>query len=180
MANIAQLEEALDNLVRVWTVMWPGEFGPVNLRGVVTKHRSLAAYFDNQETRKRILEDFVNRVLADNAVRAGQKLLPLSYKEIDERIKDIVERRAEYTKYTIPKVTGRGSKPETAKPAEFEVLRRALRGKKENGKEICIWFNLKDGCKIMKCPRLHICGNIPIGKTDPCRARHSKTECTKK
>ena len=80
-ANVSQLEEALDNLVRVWSVMWPGDYGPANLRGIITKHRSFSAVFENLDTRKRVLEDFINKVLQDNAVRAGQELPPLSLRK---------------------------------------------------------------------------------------------------
>ena len=92
-ATVSQLEEALDNLCRVWTAMWPGEYGPANLRGVISKHRAFATTFENVATRKKLLEDFLNRILADNAVRAGQKLPPLSFHEVDLRAKDLIERK---------------------------------------------------------------------------------------
>ena len=36
--NINQIMEALDNMVAIWTVMWPGEWSMVALRRAVTKH----------------------------------------------------------------------------------------------------------------------------------------------
>ena len=114
-ASIWQLEEALDNLVRVWGTMWPGEFGPANLKGVISKHRSFSSSFDNQDTRKKVLEDFINRTLADNAVRAGQKLPPLSFREVDDRAKDLLERKTDYMKNQTVK-----NQPKILIPSWFE------------------------------------------------------------
>ena len=82
LTTIAQLDEALDNLVRLWLIMWPFDYGPTNLKGVLGKYKTLPSSFDNNSTRKRVLEEFYNWVLGDNAVRAGQKMPPVSFKEI--------------------------------------------------------------------------------------------------
>ena len=60
LTTITQLEEALDNLTRLWLIMWPFDYGPANLKGVLGKLKNLAASFDNYNTRKRVLEDFFN------------------------------------------------------------------------------------------------------------------------
>ena len=44
------------------------------------------------------MEDFINRTLGDNAVRAGQKLPPLSFKEVEDRAKEVIERKADYNR----------------------------------------------------------------------------------
>ena len=72
MTSISQLEEALDNLCRLWVVMWPSDYGPSNLKGVLGKYKNFSSSFESVDTRKKVLEDFINRVLGDNAVRAGQ------------------------------------------------------------------------------------------------------------
>ena len=88
MASMWQLEEALDNLVRLWTAVWPGDYGPANLRGVITRHRAFKDSFENVETGKKVTEDFINKVLQDNAIKAGQGLPPLSFDEVDKRARD--------------------------------------------------------------------------------------------
>jgi hypothetical protein len=196
-ASISQLEEALDNLVRVWTAMWPGEFGPANLRGVISKHKAFASSFENQDTRKKVLEDFMNRILADNAVRAGQKVPPLSYKEVDERAKDLVERKNDFWKGQKPQSQGQGqsqnlhqnqnqksqnqrnqnSRQKHGNTA-FEALKSKLEATRE-GKMICVWFNLNDGCQSPRCSRKHICGKIPVGRKDPCGMNHPAKDCKK-
>ena len=100
-ASVWQLEEALDNLVRAWTALWPGEYGPANLRGIVTKYRAFAAAFNSPDVRKKVLEDFLNRILGDNAVRAGQRLPPLAFNEVDKRANDLLDRRSDFSKKTI-------------------------------------------------------------------------------
>ncbi len=194
MTSVAQLEEALDNLVRLWGSMWPGDYGPSNLRGVVTKHRSFNHTFDHQETRKKVLEDFVNRILVDNAVRAGQKLPPLSYKEVDDRAKDLIERKADFNKgknqnlnqnfnnqnQTKNRMSGRFSGREANKPptSEFVRLQTFLKGFK-NGRDVCVWFNLKEKCQTSNCPRKHVSAKLPTGKKELCLEKHGMQDCKK-
>ena len=107
-----QLEEALDNLVRLWTAVWPGDYGPANLRGVITRHRAFKDSFENVDTKKKVTEDFMNKVLQDNAIKAGQGLPPLSFDEVDKRAKEIVDRKADLMRTPKQRVvsdTGRGS-----------------------------------------------------------------------
>ena len=40
----------------------------------------------------------MNRTLGENAVRAGQRVPPLSFKEVEERAKDLVERKSDYAR----------------------------------------------------------------------------------
>ena len=96
--TIGQLDEALDNLIRLWTSVWPFDYGPSNIKGVLSKHRNFAGSFDNMNTRKKILEDFINRTLGDNAVRAGQNLPPLTFKEVKDHAKEVMERKADYNR----------------------------------------------------------------------------------
>ena len=196
MANISQLEEAMDNLVRIWTVMWPGDYGPANLRGVITKHRCFASGFDNLDTRKKVLEDFANKVLQDNAVRAGQELPPLSFKEIDERAKDVLDRKTEFNKArgqnyrgnnvnnvnnnrTVVNRSQNNQTRSSAQNANFEKMRLELMGKSVNGKGICAWYNMPEGCQTRRCLRAHVCGKVPSGKKEICGERHSSATCPK-
>ena len=66
-ANVGQLLEALENLVRVWGVFWPGEFGPSNLSGVISKYRGFAEHITDDKRRKAVLESFINKILSINS-----------------------------------------------------------------------------------------------------------------
>ena len=81
--NINQLIEALDNLVAIWVVMWPGEWSMVTLRRVVTKH---LAFGDIQDTdvRKKMLEAFINEALTNNASFAARGKPPMEFEKLDK------------------------------------------------------------------------------------------------
>ena len=102
-------------------------------------------------TRKKIIEDFINRSLGDNAVRAGQKLPPLSFKEVEDLAKEVMERKADYNR-----VQNRGSsinnKPqqgqtqrktqERSNDAKSAFTRLQTFLKTQGGSEdLCIWYN---------------------------------------
>ena len=177
-ASISQLEEALDNLNRPWTVVWPGEYGPANLRGVISKHVAFRNIF---ETRKKVLEDFINRVLADNAVRAGQKLPPLSFMKVDERAKDLIEIKKEIAMKKIQTKPNQTTKLESRSEkdtTDFNRVRKLLGSNKET-RHLCGWFNSRDGGQASLCSRKHLCGKIAAGQKDPCLEKHSMNECDK-
>ena len=193
LTSIGQLEEALDNLVRLWSSIWPFDYGPSNIKGVLTKHRNFASTFENMSTRKKILEDFINRTLGDNAVRAGQKLPPLSFKEVEDRAKEVMERKSDYNR-----VQNHGSfsnskpqqKPVQRKPqgnqqaqapqnSPFTRLQTFL--KTQTGSDdLCIWFNLREGCQTASCPKKHLCCKLPKGQLGLCREGHTMYKCNKK
>ena len=188
MANMHQIEEALDNLVRIWMVMWSFDYGPANIRGVITKHSSFSKTFEHLDTRKKVLEDFVNKALQDNAIKAGQEIPPLSFKELDERAKDIMDRKNEFK----PKMNNQNlnhnhnrSKNKNSRnqndssETDFQKMRSLLRNHKVRGKELCAWFNVKDGCQMARCDREHACGKFQSGKKEPCGEKHSAIFCKK-
>ena len=183
-ATVSQLEEALDNLCRVWTAMWPGEYGPSNLRGVISKHRAFATTFENVATRKKLLEDFINRILADNAVRAGQKLPPLSFHEVDLRAKDLIERKNEYHSKDNKVIEKNNPTPKRNqdrtkdKKSDFRILMESMK-RSRDGKQVCAWYNLPEGCQRSKCDMKHVCAKIPNGKSEPCMEKHKMKDCKK-
>ena len=59
-STVGQLSDAQDNLVRVWSVFWPWEFGPCNLRGVISKYKGFSDIPD--VNKNNILESFANRM----------------------------------------------------------------------------------------------------------------------
>ena len=193
LSSISQLDEAMDNLVRLWLVMWPFDYGPANLKGVLGKHKNFAVSFENLNTRKKIVEDFINRILGDNAVRAGQGIPPLSFKEVEERAKEVTERKQDYVRFQGRNVAASnrtgfqqrqsnnkpaGNKPQQNNPA-FSRLQSFLKTQKGSD-DICIWFNIKDGCQSQNCPRKHVCCKLPAGQKELCRENHSMMGCKKK
>ena len=188
--TIGQLDEALDNLVRLWSSVWPFDYGPANIKGVLSKHRNFAGSFDNMNTRKKIIEDFINRTIGDNAVRAGQKLPPLTFKEVEDRAKEVMERKADYNRVQIrgssnnskPQQNSNQKKaPERSNDAKSAFLRLQSFLKTQGGSDdICIWYNMKEGCQTSNCPRKHLCCKLPSGQKGLCRENHAMFSCKKK
>lgn len=188
--TIGQLDEALDNLVRLWSSVWPFDYGPSNIKGVLSKHRNFAGSFDNMNTRKKILEDFINRTLGDNAVRAGQKLPPLTFKEVDDRAKEVMDRKADYnrvqnrgnlTNNNTQQNQNQRKSTERSTDAKSAFTRLQTFLKTQAGSDdLCIWFNLKEGCQTSNCPRKHLCCKLPTGQKGLCRENHAMFSCKKK
>ena len=72
-------------------------------------------------TRKKIIEDFINRTLGDNAVRAGQKLPPLTFKEVEDPAKEVMERKADYNR--VQHKRSSNEQKTAAKPEPKEINR---------------------------------------------------------
>jgi hypothetical protein len=81
--NINQIIEALDNMVAIWTLMWPGEWSMVTLRRAVTKHLAFGE-ISNPDLRKRMLESLMNEVLSSNASLAARGKPPMEFDKIDK------------------------------------------------------------------------------------------------
>ena len=189
MASMWQLEEAVDNLVRLWTAVWPGDYGPANLRGVITRHRAFKDSFENVETRKKVTEDFINKVLQDNAIKAGQGLPPLSFDEVEKRAKEIVDRKTDLMRTPKQRVLadqGRVSVRPSLKSSksssqhdEFKEVRTETQNLKWKGQSLCAWFNTSAGCQHNRCRHAHVCAKVPRGQKEPCGEKHSKASCKK-
>ena len=180
-ANVGQLLEALENLVRVWGVFWPGEFGPSNLSGVISKYRGFAEHITDDKRRKAVLESFINKILSINSSRAGNGKPPLSFKNVDSMAWDMVVGRM-YSRSGVKKEVVNEDNPVGARnvrKSEFEELKKFIKDKKHNNKELCIWYNTSSGCKNAQCGRAHVCGYLPRGSSEPCCGSHPKTKCTK-
>ena len=195
LANLSDLEVALDNLVAAWAVFWPGDHSMVTLRRVVSKTKSFQAV-QNPETRMKLLEIFINQVLEQNQRKAMQDEVPMSYKEVLEVAKDKIENVTDYFPSRANSNfgnSGSGSgarrsggnerrsgqwtkkEPESAR----DLTRRLLKDQKLDGKEFCLDFNIKDesggpACKSRSCRKAHNCAYIPRGETKACGGKHSK------
>ena len=141
-------------------------------------------------TRKKIIEDFMNRSLGDNAVCAGQNLPPLSFKEVEDHAKEVMERKADYNRVQI-RGSSNNNKPqqgqnqrktqERSNDAKSAFMRLQTFLKTQGGSEdLCIWYNLKEGCQTSNCPRMHLWCKLPAGQKGLCRQNHTMFSCKKK
>ena len=95
-----------------------------------------------------MVEDFINRILGDNAVRAGQKLPPLLFKEVKERTREVMDRKADYARVqdtgsasagssTAPNKGGTQWPARRADGSAFTRMQTFLKSWK-GGMEICV------------------------------------------
>ena len=197
LANLTDLELALDNLVAAYACFWPGDRSMVTLRRVVTKTKSFKAVA-NQETRMKLLEVFINQILEVNQRKATQDEVPMNFKEVMEVAKDKLENVSDYFRSEsgaaevkageVEEKSGGSSEAKTnarggyrRKPDQQEFIKRILKEQKIHGKEFCINYNIKgeDGgtlCSSRNCKKAHNCAFVPKGETKACGRRHSKIE----
>ena len=200
LANLSDLEVALDNLVAAWAVFWPGDHSMVTLRRVVSKTRSFQAVA-NAETRMKLLEIFINQILEQNQRKAMQDEVPMTYKEVLEVAKDKIENVNDYFptgsgNYGGNSYGGSGARRSGGMDRRSagvkrewqegssgtnpkETIRRMLKEQKLDGKEFCLEYNIKGesggpACKSRSCKKAHNCAYVPRGETKACGGKHSK------
>ena len=177
--NISQLIEALDNLVAVWVVMWPGEWSMVALRRTVTKHLAFGD-IQNVELRKKMLEAFINEVLASNASLAARGKPPMEFEKLDKLAARYMDNKKHFEKSFKVEVQDQKNEREKSQPnpaslvrKEVADMRRQVAGAKTPaGKEVCFWYNSSAGCKVKHCRHGHACAVMKDGKL--CGGSHKK------
>ena len=186
-SNISQLIEALDNLVAVWVVMWPGEWSMVALRRAVSKHLAFGD-INHADLRKKMLEAFINEVLANNASLAARGKPPMEFDKLDKLAVKYLDNKKHFEKSFKVEQTetfdGKSPKNERykrqdQKPAttyqEVKALKAAVKGAKTaSGKEVCYFYNTTQGCRNTNCAYEHSCCSVKNGKL--CGGRHKKGE----
>ena len=201
LVSVNEVTMALDNLVAGWSVFWPGEQSMVTLRRVVTRQKEFASISDIKK-RKKLLESFINKMLENNSKRAAQGDVPLTYKEILEQSKEYLDTPSDFIQseandqqqykqeavHFQPKPhfnsssnsgqnygqKSREDRPKRMKPEDFWDMVKSI---KLDGKEICVSFNQKIGCKDRRCRRAHKCAFMELGETKRvCGSNHSKYE----
>ena len=172
--TINQLVEALDNLLAAWTVMWPGEWSVVALRKVVTKHLAFGD-IQNTDLRKRMLEQFINEVLSNNASFAS-----MVFEKIEKLAAKFLDNKKHYEKQFKSDQSPKETDPPKSKNRKFnEVneLRRNLKGLKTSGGKIpCLFFNTAFGCSIDSCTFEHSCCEVKEGGKELCGGNHVKSQ----
>lgn len=137
----------------------------------------------------RLVTDFIDKVLRENASRASARDPPLSYREAKERWQDVLEKRAGY-----------GARPGAAQGRDGAATQQRggqgaggrtragtqLKGREAKtaaGEPVCYHFNRKSGCSRQKkgtgCEGVrggvfaHVC-NFDTGNGKYCLAAHSR------
>ena len=185
--NINQLMEALDNMVAIWTVMWPGECSMVTLRRAVTKHLAFGE-INNVDLRKRMLEALINEVLSSNSSLAARGKPPMEFEKIDKLATRYIDNRKHFEKtFKVDENTEEPKEPKKIKSKallmreEIKELRKAAGSRKTvSGKEVCFWYNTSQGCRSTVCRFEHGCCAVRDGGKDLCGGSHKKSEHRKK
>ena len=171
--------EALDNLVAVWVVIWPGEWSMVALRRAVTKHLAFGD-IQNVELRKKMLEAFINEVLASNASLAARGKPPMEFEKLDKLAARYMDNKKHFEKSFKVEVKDLKNEKEKVqlKPAslvrkEVADMRRSVAGAKTTaGRDVCFWYNSSAGCRVNQCRNMHGCAFVKDGKL--CGGSHKK------
>ena len=185
--NINQLLEALDNMVAIWVVMWPGEWSMVALRRVITKHLAFGD-INNADLRKRMLEALINEVLSSNASLAARGKPPMVFEKIDKLADRYMGNKKHFEK-TFKVETNEPlerspikeakKQPNAAKKLREEVImlkKRIGSRKPASGKDICVYFNTSAGCKSTVCRYEHVCCWVKDNGRELCGENHKKVD----
>ena len=177
LANLTDLELALDNLVAAYACFWPGDRSMVTLRRVVTKTKSFSS-ISNQENRMKMLEIFINQILEINQRRAIQEEVPLTFKEVMDVAKDKLDNLSDYVQAAPaakgafgggsfgggawrssnsgPRAGGRGPRQFSGgagagSESQKDQVKRILKGQRVQGKEFCIEYNVANESGAPMC-----------------------------
>jgi hypothetical protein len=180
--NINQLLEALDNMVAVWVIMWPGEWSMVALRRAVTKHLAFGD-ITNPDLRKRMLEGLINEILSSNASLAARGKPPMVFEKIDKLATRYLDNKKHFEKTFKIEQTKVSDTPKDQKNKkqtlreEVIFLKKKIGSKKTaTGKDICIYYNTSQGCKSTVCRYEHACCWVKENGKDLCGGSHKKAD----
>ena len=190
-SSINMLMEALDNLVTVWIIVWPGEWSMVVLRRVVTKHQAFSD-IQNMDLRKKVLETFLNKALAINASHAVRGKPPMFFAALDKMAEEFLNNRRNYDRQLRSdqsqsegnlnkkaKMDRPPSKVMTHRQEVDNMRKRVGSLKTKGGKEVCVYFNSTAGCRSTTCRFFHGCCFVKDGK-DICGENHKLAEHRRK
>ena len=166
--SINQIMEALDNLVAIWTIMWPGEWSMVAMRRAITKHLAFGE-IQNINLRKKMLEAFVNEVLTSNASLAARGKPHLEFEKLDKLATKYLENRRNFeNSFKIEKKENVEEKPKGKHAGNHQHHRQELMDirkkigslKSSSGNQICTFYNTTRGCISRNCKFEHACASV--------------------
>ena len=177
--SINQIMEALDNLVAIWTIMWPGEWSMVAMRRTITKHLAFGE-IQNLDLRKKMLEAFVNEVLTSNASLAARGKPPLEFEKLDKQATKYLENKKNFEnsfkidkkENTEEKSRGKQAGSHQHQRQELMDIRKKIGSlKSSSGNQICTFYNTTRGCISRNCKFEHSCASVRAdGRL--CSAKH--------
>ena len=89
---VLDIQEAVANLADVLAELWPADNSARIINRVMVLYNFGAAIKGSEQDRCRMLTEFVDVVLRENASRAVVKDVPLSFRQVKERWGDVVEK----------------------------------------------------------------------------------------
>ena len=89
---VLAIQEAVANLADVLAELWPADNSARIINRVMVLYNFGAAIKGSEQERCRMLTEFVDVVLRENASRAVVKDVPLSFRQVKERWGDVVEK----------------------------------------------------------------------------------------
>ena len=184
--SINQLLEALDNLVAVWVVMWPGEWSMVAMRRAVTKHLAFGD-IQNADLRKKMLEAFINEILSSNASLAARGKPPMEFEKLDKLAIRYLDNKRHYEKSFKVETTDNRSARNDIKKVD---INKGFNSRKEvnflksrvgtlktaSGKNVCLFWNSKQGCRDRRCELDHVCAYVNDRENKLCGKGHKKMD----
>ena len=91
---VLDIQEAVANLADVLAELWPADDTARIINRVLILYNFGAAVKGGEQDRCKLLVEFVDAVLRENASRAVVKEAPLSFRQVKERWGDVAERQA--------------------------------------------------------------------------------------
>jgi hypothetical protein len=200
--TVLDIQAAVANLADVFAALWPLDPTPRIISRILITYDYGAAYMSAEKDRCRMLEEFCDAILRENARRAVTVGYPLSYQQARERWRDITElKRVGQPKQNSGPGAGQ-SKQEPSKsqpagrsgqqgrfgpPSSSSSAVRTTTGRgatiKFNGDLVCFHFNNRAGCtrpaKGSGCDNgrggvyAHVC-NYEFGNGVNCLAKHAR------
>jgi len=89
---ITDIQWALANLMEVYALIWPLDGSIRILQRILIRYEFGLGYGNSDKDRCRIVEDFCNKILCENAVQAARNAPYLPYETVKNRWRDAVEK----------------------------------------------------------------------------------------
>jgi len=89
---VSDIQWALANLAEVYAQLWPLDGSIRVLQRILIRYEFGAGYGSSEKERCRIVEDFVDKILCENAVRAARGAPYLPFETVKNRWRDAVEK----------------------------------------------------------------------------------------
>lgn len=114
--RVQQVQEAVLNFVDIMQVLWPLDFGPHVILRVLTEARWAEGILNGEAARIRLIRQFFGEVGKENAGRAVRLEPPMSYANVRDAWKRMVEWLAPGTELSGAATRAAGAQPHGVRP----------------------------------------------------------------